>query len=99
MALSDDEKRVLADIETALEHDSPRLAKRLGRSASPQHAPRPATVLGLGYAALGTTLMLTGLFAGKNGPWLVVVIGYVTVVLGLSVALSGWFWAERQTDR
>lgn len=93
MALSDFEKRVLVELETSLEHDSPRLAKRLaGGDARRDHLPRRwLTVCGVSLATVGVALMLIGLLAGQDGPWVIVLAGYVVLVIGMCVAVAGWF--------
>jgi len=100
MALSEFEKRVLAEIEDGLERDTPGLAAKLGGSCPSHHRPprRSSARTGLSRAALGAVLMIIGVIAGASGPYIVVLAGYVILVLGLCTALSGWFWRHYRGD-
>lgn len=77
MALSDRERRLLAEMEAALATDDPRLESRLGGSTL---APaRPRLVLGASLTLLGIAIIFGGLIS-KTTP-----VG----VLGFLVALAG----------
>jgi hypothetical protein len=77
MALSDRERRLLAEMEAALATDDPRLESRLGGSTL---APaRPRLFLGASLTILGIAIIFGGLIS-KTTP-----IG----VLGFLVALAG----------
>lgn len=77
MALSDRERRLLAEMEAALATDDPRLESRLGGSTLTPA--RPRLLLGATLTILGITIIFTGLIS-KITP-----IG----VLGFLVALAG----------
>ncbi|CAB4533967.1 unannotated protein [freshwater metagenome] len=77
MALSDRERRLLAEMEAALATDDPRLQSRLAGSTI--SATKPRLLLGGALVALGIAVIFAGLIA-KNTP-----VG----VLGFLFALSG----------
>ena len=77
MALSDRERRLLAEMEAALATDDPRLESRLGGSTLTPA--RPRILLGASLTILGIAIIFGGLIS-KTTP-----VG----VLGFLIALSG----------
>ena len=77
MALSDRERRLLAEMEAALATDDPRLESRLAATTMTQG--RPRILLGVGLTFLGIAIIFAGLVA-KQTP-----VG----VAGFLVALGG----------
>ena len=78
MALSDRERRLLAEMEAALATDDPRLESRLGGSTM---APaRPRLVLGASLTILGIAIIFAGLIS-KITP--LGVVGFLVALVGL----------------
>jgi len=109
VALSDHEKRMLAEMEAALTQDDPRLVSTLNGSSRTPQASRllggVATVLG------GMALLLTGLIAQQV---IVGIVGFLVALAGLVLAVSnfnlkagaakgarkpGKNWSQRLEDR
>lgn len=78
MALSDRERRLLAEMEAALATDDPRLESRLaGATMAP---PRPRIALGASLALFGIVIIFAGLIA-KQTP--VGVAGFLVSLTGV----------------
>ncbi|SER48180.1 Protein of unknown function [Propionibacterium cyclohexanicum] len=95
MPLSDEEQRMLKELEASLVADDPRLAHTLGSSRSPRqvHGRRA------GLAGLGFLVGLVLLVAGIQTMWVISVIGFV-VMLGCAVlALGAWHRASHVPAR
>jgi hypothetical protein len=78
MALSDRERRLLAEMEAALATDDPRLESRLG--AGTLAPARPRILLGVGLTLLGIATIFGGLVAKQT---LVGVIGFLVALSGV----------------
>ncbi len=91
MPLSDEEQRMLKELEASLVADDPHLAHTLGTSRTPRQLHgRRAGLAGLGFLA-GVVLLL----AGIQTVWVVSVIGFI-VMLGCAVlALGAWRQASQ----
>lgn len=87
MELSDEEKRLLAQLEESLIADDPRLAQRLGGKArtSRQIHRRRATLAGLGFL-LGIVMLVVGL----QTVWVISVLGFIAMFASTVVALGSW---------
>ena len=87
MALSDRERRLLAEMEAALATDDPRLESRLG-SATMAPA-RPRILLGTSLTLLGIAIIFGGLIS-KTTPvgvagFLVALVGVLALIRSLTV--------------
>ncbi len=93
MALSEYERRALADIEQALLHENPQWGARFAndRPRRRRERTRIPTVAYLSYAILGLALMAIGLLGAPQTACLVVLAGYTLLVLALAAAFYGWF--------
>ena len=76
MALSDHERRLLAEMEAALEQEDPRLLSTLTGKARTKQGSR--ALLGLGVLLLGLLLLISGLIAKET------VIGVFAFLISLS---------------
>lgn len=92
MELSDEEKRLLAQLEASLIADDPRLAQRLGAKARTprQIHRRRATLAGLGFL-LGVVMLIAGLQIA----WPISVIGFILMFAATVIALGSW---QKATD-
>ena len=82
MALSDRERRLLAEMEAALATDDPRLESRLaGATMAP---PRPRLALGAALTLLGIAIIFGGLIAKTTlvgvGGFIIALIGVVALI-------------------
>jgi hypothetical protein len=86
MALSDRERRLLAEMEAALASDDPRLQSTLaGTSTATMVRKAPGgALLGLGVIVVGIAILFTGLIAQLT---LVGVAGFIVSLVGLLMAL------------
>ncbi len=85
MALSEEEQRLLDQLEASLRADDPKLAQRLASPAPRIVHQRRATLAGLGFV-VGVVLLLIGI----RSLWVVSVIGFVAMLAATVVALSSW---------
>jgi len=82
MALSDRERRLLAEMEAALATDDPRLESRLaGATMAP---PRPRLALGASLTLLGIAIIFGGLIAKATfvgvGGFIVALVGVLALI-------------------
>lgn len=85
MALSEEEQRLLAQMEAALAAEDPKLASTLRGSARGRIQRRRAAVAGIGFfAGLGL------LIAGMQSHWVVSVVGFILMFASTIVAISSW---------
>jgi len=83
MALSDHEKRMLAEMEAALTQDDPRLVSTLnGKIRTPQAG---RLLVGLLLILSGMAVLLVGLIAQQV---IVGIVGFLIALVGLVLALS-----------
>lgn len=85
MALSEEEQRLLDQLEASLRADDPKLAQKLASPAPRVVHQRRATLAGLGFV-VGIVLLLIGL----QTAWVVSVVGFVAMLASTVVALSSW---------
>ena len=74
MALSEEEQRLLDQLEASLRADDPKLAQKLASPAPRVVHQRRATLAGLGFV-VGIVLLLIGL----QTAWVVSVVGFVEI--------------------
>ena len=91
MALSDYEKRVLAEMEHHLRTQDPDLADKMASSIPPEEAEQPKSSMSPRRIAIGSILAAAGLGVVLIGvtvsaPWLT--IGFVMMVAGVLFAIS-----------
>lgn len=86
MALSEEEQRLLAQLEASLAADDPKLAQTLGSHATPRQIHgRRATLSGLLFL-VGLILLVVGL----QTLWLLSVAGFLAMFIATIVALGSW---------
>ena len=96
MALSDYEKRVLAEMEHHLRTQDPDLADKMASSIPPEEAEQPKSSMSPRRIAIGSILAAAGLGVVLIGvtvsaPWLTIAlgaIGFVMMVAGVLFAIS-----------
>ena len=96
MALSDYEKRVLAEMEHHLRTQDPDLADKMASSIPPEEAEQPKSSMSPRRIAIGSILAAAGLGVVLIGvtvsaPWLTIAlgaIGFVMMVAGVLYAIS-----------
>ncbi|HWI43903.1 MAG TPA: DUF3040 domain-containing protein [Nocardioides sp.] len=84
MPLSEEELRLLEQMERALSEEDPKFASTLRGTTLRQAARRRAIVAGLGFA-VGVTVMMTGAISGY---WPVGVVGFVIMLGSATVLLT-----------
>ncbi|MVA77306.1 DUF3040 domain-containing protein [Auraticoccus sp. F435] len=85
MALSEEERRLLAQMEAALAAEDPKLANALRGTRSTGVHRRRAALAGVGFFA-GIALLLAGL----QTHWTVSVLGFVLMFVSVAVAVTAW---------
>lgn len=86
MALSEEEQRLLAQLEASLAADDPKLAQTLGSPNTPRQIHgRRATLAGLLFL-LGVVLLIVGM----RTFWLLSVAGFLAMFVATVVALGSW---------
>ena len=90
MALTDEEKRQLAQLEASLAADDPRLADTL-RGARPRRMPVRRIVLATAGLAVGVALLILGM---QIDP-LVSVLGFLVMLVSSVAAVGAWHGGER----
>lgn len=83
MALSDHERKLLAEMEAALEQEDPRLLSTLTGKARTRQSSR--ALLGLSILALGAVVLISGLVAQAT---IVGVIAFVICLAGLLLIIT-----------
>ena len=83
MALSDHERKLLAEMEAALEHEDPRLLSTLTGKARTRQSSR--ALLGLSILALGAVVLISGLVAQAT---IVGVIAFVICLAGVLLIIT-----------
>ena len=88
MPLSNEEQKMLDELEASLRAEDPRLARTMGTPAKrrpPTRSRRKAGLAGLGFVA-GLVLLLIGM----QTVWVVSVIGFVLMLGSAVLALNAW---------
>ena len=85
MALSDEEQRLLEQMEAALAAEDPKLANALRGTRRRGVQGRQAALAGVGFFA-GIALLIAGL----QTYWWVSVIGFVLMFASVAVAVTAW---------
>ena len=85
MALSEEEQRMLAQLEAALAADDPKLASTLRGTTRGRLQRRRTAVAGIGFF-IGLGLLLIGM----QSHWLVSVLGFVVMFAAAVVAVTAW---------
>ena len=85
MALSDEEQRLLEQMEAALAAEDPRLASTLRGTGTRRLHRRRAALAGLGFMA-----GMAALVAGMEFGVIVSVIGFVAMLASTFLALASW---------
>ncbi len=85
MALSEEEQRLLAQLEASLTADDPKLAQTLGSHTPRRIQGRRATMAGLLFL-LGVVLLIAGL----QTSWVVSVAGFLAMFVATIVAIITW---------
>lgn len=93
MALSEQEQRLLEQLEAALAADDPKLASTLRGSHPRKLHRRRAAVAGLGFI-----IGLGVLVGGIQITWIVSVIGFVVMLASTVVVLNSWKVVEGQPE-
>ncbi len=83
MALSDHERKLLAEMEAALEQEDPRLLSTLTGKARTRQSSR--ALLGLSILALGAVILISGLVAQAT---IVGVIAFVICLAGVLLIIT-----------
>ena len=86
MALSEEEQRLLEQLEASLAADDPKLAQTLGSSSTPRQIHgRRATLAGVLFV-VGLVLLVVGM----QTSWAVSVIGFIAMLVATVIALGSW---------
>ena len=85
MALSEEEQRLLDQMEAALAADDPKLVNALRGTGTRRVHRRRAAVAGVGFFA-GLALLVTGMSTN----WFVSVLGFVVMVAAAVTAIYSW---------
>ena len=85
MALSEEEQRLLAQLEASLIQDDPKLANTMRTSAPRKIHGRQAALDGVGFI-VGLAMLLVGM----NIHPILSIIGFVLMLAGTVVALGAW---------
>lgn len=94
MALSDEEQKLLEQMEAALAAEDPKLAHTLRGTTTPRTLQRKrAALAGFGFIA-GCAMLVAGLRAH----WLVSVIGFVIMVVATVVAVTAYRRVEPERE-
>ncbi|RLP12513.1 DUF3040 domain-containing protein [Propionibacterium australiense] len=88
MPLSNEEQRMLDELEASLRAEDPRLARTMGTPARPRPVTRSRRRAGL--AGLGFIAGLALLLIGMQTVWVVSVIGFVLMLASTVLALNAW---------
>ncbi len=86
MALSEDEQRLLDELEASLAADDPRLANTLGTRSSYKVHRRRASLAGLLFA-IGVALLIGGL---STQIWALGLVGFVAMFAATVIGISAW---------
>ena len=89
MALSDEEQRLLAQMEAALAAEDPKLVNALRGTGIRRIHRRRAAAAGVGFF-LGLALLLVGITIGEGEGIAVSVLGFVVMVAASVTAISSW---------
>lgn len=85
MALSEEEQRLLEQLEASLSAEDPKLAQTLGSRTPRRIHGRRATLAGLLFL-LGVALLVTGLMT----VWPLSVVGFLCMLTATIVAIGAW---------
>lgn len=94
MALSEEERRLLAQMEAALAAEDPKLANAMRGTQRGGLRRRRAALAGVGFFA-GIALLLAGL----QTYWWVSVIGFAMMFASVAVAVTAWHAAGPDADQ
>ena len=99
MALSEEEQRLLEQMEKALAADDPKLANAMRGDHTPRVLRRKqAALAGLGFLA-GTILLIAGVAVNGGALWYLSVVGFVAMVASTVAALSAYQPAGDQPSK
>lgn len=90
MALSEEEQRLLDELEASLAADDPRLANTLGSRGTYKVHRRRASMAGLLFA-LGIALLIAGL---STQIWALGLVGFVAMFAATVIGISAWHKVE-----
>ncbi|MGC3954246.1 MAG: DUF3040 domain-containing protein [Propionicimonas sp.] len=85
MALSEDEQRLLEQMEAALEAEDPKLANALRGTTSRRLHRRRAALAGIGFL-VGVGLLI----GGMEVHWALSIAGFLIMLVSTVVAVSAW---------
>ncbi len=86
MALSEEEQRLLEQLEASLAADDPKLAQTLGSSSTPRQIHgRRATLAGALFI-FGLVLLVVGM----RTTWIISVAGFIAMLAATVIALGSW---------
>lgn len=85
MALSEQERKLLEQLEASLQQDDPQFAEMLSGSSHVRVHRRRATLAGLAFI-----LGLAGLVGGIELHWAVSIAGFALMVVATVVGISSW---------
>lgn len=94
MALSEQELRLLEQMERALVEDDPKLASTLRGTAFRRNARRKVIGAGLVFA-LGAAVLVTGAISGR---WYVGIVGFVLMLGAATIGLSAMRSTQQGSD-
>jgi len=95
MPLSNEEQKMLDELEASLRAEDPRLARTMGTPAKrrpPTRSRRKAGLAGLGFV-MGLALLLIGM----QTVWVVSVVGFVAMFSSAVLALNAWSGSSART--
>ncbi|MDR1851449.1 MAG: DUF3040 domain-containing protein [Propionibacteriaceae bacterium] len=93
MALSEEEQKLLAELEAQLVEEDPRLADRMRGSSQRKINARRAALAGLLFVA-GLVALVLGIRYG----WLLSVAGFVAMLGAALIALKSWKFVDSHSD-
>jgi hypothetical protein len=89
MALSDEEQRLLAQMEAALAAEDPKLVNALRGTGTRRVHRRRAAVAGVSFF-VGLALLVVGISVGAVAGIVISVFGFVVMVASAVVAIQSW---------
>ncbi len=89
MALSEEEQRLLDQLEASLAADDPKLASRMGSRTSYKVHRKRATLGGFLFL-VGVLLLILGLASSMSIGWLIGLLGFLAMFAATVLAITAW---------
>ena len=89
MALSEEEQRLLDQLEASLTADDPKLASKMGNRSSYRVQRKRATLSGIVFV-VGVALLVLGLANSWSFGWVIGLVGFIAMFAATVLALTAW---------